>query len=141
MYVSDFGDDVCSALPDMPTVGDSGVMGSFGAIPPPDPTPFLKGHPRSPSADERGWKNTVIAYPGEVLRILVPFGRHRGGHHISILRRRAAPLLRRLRLALSHPRTRGERHDAGLRPDALTPTRAFARRIFGKKIRLGERPY
>jgi FtsP/CotA-like multicopper oxidase with cupredoxin domain len=61
-------------LPDAPTVGGSGVQGSFGIIPPPDPTPFLKSHARAPAANERGWKDTVIAYPGEVLRILVPFG-------------------------------------------------------------------
>jgi len=61
-------------LPDTPTVGGSGVDNSFGVIPPPDPTPYLKGRVQSPAADEGGWKDTVISYPGQVVRILVPFG-------------------------------------------------------------------
>jgi len=37
-------------------------------------TPFLKGNPSLPPPNERGWKDTVVAMPGEVTRILVPFG-------------------------------------------------------------------
>ena len=37
----------------------------------PDVTPFLKGKAKTPQANEAGWKDTVIAYPGEVLRIAV----------------------------------------------------------------------
>jgi FtsP/CotA-like multicopper oxidase with cupredoxin domain len=33
--------------------------------------PFLKGSPKAPNAYEMGWKDTVIAYPGEVTRIVV----------------------------------------------------------------------
>jgi FtsP/CotA-like multicopper oxidase with cupredoxin domain len=36
--------------------------------------PFLIGRPSPPPANERGWKDTVVAMPGEVTRILVPFG-------------------------------------------------------------------
>ncbi len=61
-------------LPDTPSIGGSGVQNSFGVIPPPDPTPFLKHHVLAPSADERGWTDTAMSFPGQVLRILVPFG-------------------------------------------------------------------
>jgi FtsP/CotA-like multicopper oxidase with cupredoxin domain len=37
----------------------------------PDIGPFLKGKPRPPAANEAGWKDTVIAFPKEVLRLLV----------------------------------------------------------------------
>ncbi|MGM9470452.1 multicopper oxidase family protein [Pseudarthrobacter sp. YS3] len=36
--------------------------------------PFLMGRPTPPPAHERGWKDTVVAMPGEVTRIRVPFG-------------------------------------------------------------------
>lgn len=36
--------------------------------------PFLIGRPTPPPANERGWKDTVVAMPGEVTRIIVPFG-------------------------------------------------------------------
>ena len=39
----------------------------------PDPAPFLLGAPRPPTRQESGWKDTVIAYPGEVTRIVVRF--------------------------------------------------------------------
>jgi FtsP/CotA-like multicopper oxidase with cupredoxin domain len=35
---------------------------------------YLLGKPTAPSANERGWKDTVVAPPGQVTRILVPFG-------------------------------------------------------------------
>jgi FtsP/CotA-like multicopper oxidase with cupredoxin domain len=44
---------------------------SFGGNPP--VAPFLKGAPVPPLAAESGWKDTVIAYPGEVTRIVVRF--------------------------------------------------------------------
>ncbi|MEP7193700.1 MAG: multicopper oxidase domain-containing protein, partial [Actinomycetota bacterium] len=37
-------------------------------------TPFLKGNPSLPPPNEQGWKDTIVALPGEVTRILVPFG-------------------------------------------------------------------
>lgn len=37
-------------------------------------TPFLKGKPSLPPPNEQGWKDTIVAMPGEVTRILVPFG-------------------------------------------------------------------
>lgn len=42
--------------------------------PPPDPTPYLKGSPKMPAANEAGWKDTAVANAFEVIRILVPFG-------------------------------------------------------------------
>jgi spore coat protein A, manganese oxidase len=43
--------------------------GKFGGNP--DVAPYLKGPARPPAANEVGWKDTVIAYPGEVTRIAV----------------------------------------------------------------------
>ncbi|MFF1880525.1 multicopper oxidase family protein [Pseudarthrobacter sp. NPDC058196] len=36
--------------------------------------PFLIGRPKGPADNEQGWKDTVVAFPGEVTRIRVPFG-------------------------------------------------------------------
>ncbi|MGX1162767.1 FtsP/CotA-like multicopper oxidase with cupredoxin domain [Arthrobacter sp. SLBN-100] len=36
--------------------------------------PFLARRPAGAPANERGWKDTVVAMPGEVTRIVVPFG-------------------------------------------------------------------
>jgi spore coat protein A, manganese oxidase len=36
--------------------------------------PFLAGRPKEAPANEQGWKDTVVAMPGEVTRIRVPFG-------------------------------------------------------------------
>src|SRR4051812_1155829 len=35
---------------------------------------YLLGKPTPPAANEQGWKDTVVAPPGQVTRILVPFG-------------------------------------------------------------------
>lgn len=37
-----------------------------------DPDTYLIGDPSKPTPSERGWKDTVIAYPGQVTRIIVP---------------------------------------------------------------------
>jgi spore coat protein A len=37
----------------------------------PDVTPFLQGPTRPPLPQENGWKDTVIAFPGQVTRLLV----------------------------------------------------------------------
>ena len=50
-----------------------------GSFPPPAVAAFLRGVPQVPPANERGWKDTVIAMPGEVTRIVVPFGANAGG--------------------------------------------------------------
>ena len=42
-------------------------------------TPFLIGGARTPSPREQGWKDTVVAMPGQVTRILVPFGANPAG--------------------------------------------------------------
>src|SRR5665647_3042360 len=49
------------------------VAGS-GTVPPLSVTPFLRGNPVAPAANELGWKDTAVAMPGEVTRILAPFG-------------------------------------------------------------------
>ena len=36
--------------------------------------PFLQGTPTTPVANESGWKDTIVAMPGYVTRIIVPFG-------------------------------------------------------------------
>jgi FtsP/CotA-like multicopper oxidase with cupredoxin domain len=40
----------------------------------PDPAPFVRGPAFPPAANERGWKDTVHVPPGQVTRLLVPFG-------------------------------------------------------------------
>jgi len=39
----------------------------------PDIVPFLQGPVRPPNANEAGWKDTVVMYPGQVTRIAVRF--------------------------------------------------------------------
>jgi FtsP/CotA-like multicopper oxidase with cupredoxin domain len=45
-----------------------------GPHPAPSPTPYLTGARQRPPRNERGWKDTVVAPPGMVTRIAVPFG-------------------------------------------------------------------
>ena len=54
--------------------GATGVQNTFGTTKPPDPTPYLKGRPAAPDANETGFKDTVKVYPGELVRIVAPFG-------------------------------------------------------------------
>jgi len=44
----------------------------------PDPTKFLQQTARPPDPSERGWKDTVKAFPGEVTRIAVRFTKQNG---------------------------------------------------------------
>jgi len=61
----------------IPGYGPSKLYGFYntGATPwlggNPDATPFLQGKATPPNANEAGWKDTVIMYPGEVTRIAV----------------------------------------------------------------------
>lgn len=41
---------------------------------PPTVDQFVKGAVKGPAANEAGWKDTILAMPGQVTRILVPFG-------------------------------------------------------------------
>lgn len=50
-----------------------------GSFPPAGVAAFLRGGPQAPPANERGWKDTVVAMPGEVTRIVVPFGANAAG--------------------------------------------------------------
>jgi FtsP/CotA-like multicopper oxidase with cupredoxin domain len=54
--------------------GTQPVTPNSGSHPAPAVDAFLRSGTRTPPANERGWKDTVIAMPGEVTRILVPFG-------------------------------------------------------------------
>jgi FtsP/CotA-like multicopper oxidase with cupredoxin domain len=45
-----------------------------GPYPPPSADDFVTGKPKSPELNEGGWKDTARANPGEILRIMVPFG-------------------------------------------------------------------
>jgi FtsP/CotA-like multicopper oxidase with cupredoxin domain len=56
-----------------PELSESGVAGS-GPWPAPSADAFTRGSLRRPDPNERGWKDTVRANPGEITRILVPFG-------------------------------------------------------------------
>ncbi|MHC6592708.1 multicopper oxidase family protein [Arthrobacter sp. C152] len=53
--------------------GETGLLvpGQGSTVP---ATPFLIGREKAAPANERGWKDTVVAMPGEVTRIRVPFG-------------------------------------------------------------------
>ena len=48
---------------------NTGIQRALGGNP--DIVPYLQGRPNPPVANEAGWKDTVIAYPGEVTRIAV----------------------------------------------------------------------
>lgn len=61
------------------TYGPQPLGPNTGPFPPPPIGPFLRGGTRSPAANEQGWKDTVRSMPGEVTRILVPFGADAGG--------------------------------------------------------------
>ena len=50
-----------------------------GPYPPATVTPFLRGQAKAAPANEQGWKDTVVAMPGEVTRIIVPFGADAAG--------------------------------------------------------------
>ncbi len=56
------------------TYGAQPVAANTGPFPPPSVTPFLKRKAVAPAANELGWKDTAVSTPGEVTRILVPFG-------------------------------------------------------------------
>jgi spore coat protein A, manganese oxidase len=49
-----------------------------GTLPYPSPDGFLTGEARAPWPAEKGWKDTIQAHPGEVTRIIVPFGARAG---------------------------------------------------------------
>jgi spore coat protein A len=61
------------------TYGDDPLQPGTGPYLPPSVTPYLTGAATPPPANERGWKDTVVAMPGEVTRILVPFGANAAG--------------------------------------------------------------
>lgn len=53
-------------------------MDSEGPYPVPSADKFAMGGARPPDANEMGWKDTVRANPGEITRIMVPFGANVG---------------------------------------------------------------
>lgn len=59
--------------------GPQPLAPNTGSFPPPPVAAFLRGAPKAPPANEQGWKDTVIAMPGEVTRIVVPFGANAAG--------------------------------------------------------------
>jgi FtsP/CotA-like multicopper oxidase with cupredoxin domain len=64
------GDYNCDGPPPGPGLVDPATCTLGGN---PDATPFLVGAARPPLPSEAGWKDTVIAYPGQVTRFLVRF--------------------------------------------------------------------
>jgi FtsP/CotA-like multicopper oxidase with cupredoxin domain len=60
-----------------PTLGPTSFgNGPWPALP---VAPFLQGGTTGPDPNERGWKDTFRAMPGEVTRIVVPFSGNVGG--------------------------------------------------------------
>ena len=58
------------------TPEDAGLPGTVGEGPRPAPSAdaFARGGAKAPKGHELGWMDTVIAYPGDITRIMVPFG-------------------------------------------------------------------
>ena len=56
-----------------PGLPDPSVSG-LGPWPAASANPYLIGAPQIPAPTEKGWKDTIVAPPGQVTRILVPFG-------------------------------------------------------------------
>ena len=56
-----------------PGLSNPEVAGT-GPWPAPSAAPYLDGAVTGPSANEAGWKDTIISLPGTVTRIIVPFG-------------------------------------------------------------------
>lgn len=65
--VDAFMDTNYEGLPDPEAAG-------AGPWPAPSADSFARGSMKDPDANERGWKDTVRANPGEITRLLVPFG-------------------------------------------------------------------
>jgi FtsP/CotA-like multicopper oxidase with cupredoxin domain len=63
--------------------GDHGLLPSTGPYPARSPAPYLNGAIQQPPANERGWKDTVVAPPGMVTRIAVPFGHGAVTTHVA----------------------------------------------------------
>ncbi|HYI32161.1 MAG TPA: multicopper oxidase domain-containing protein [Glaciibacter sp.] len=61
------------------TYGAQPLPPDTGPFPPPPVDPFLRGGAKLPAPNEQGWKDTVVAMPGEVTRIMVPFGANAAG--------------------------------------------------------------
>jgi FtsP/CotA-like multicopper oxidase with cupredoxin domain len=51
-----------------------GGMSQPAGYPPPDPNPFVIGPANPPPPNQAGWKDTALVNPGEILRVIVPFG-------------------------------------------------------------------
>jgi spore coat protein A len=58
----------------MAAVYPSPLAPGTGPYPPPSADRFTMGRPHSPAPNERGWKDTVVTMPGQITRLLVPFG-------------------------------------------------------------------
>ena len=65
--VDEYLEENYSELPDPEGAG-------IGPWPAPSADGFVVGPLRPPDANEKGWKDTVRANPGEITRITVPFG-------------------------------------------------------------------
>ena len=95
------------------TANTAGAIGGNIAF-----TPFLQGTPTPPPADEAGWKDTIKMLPFTITRIAirwapqnVPAGGVVAGQNLFPFDPTNAA---GLRLALPHPRPRGQRDDAAL---------------------------
>lgn len=61
---------MAASYPELPDPEAAGV----GPWPAPSADAFARGSLRGPEPNEKGWKDTVRANPGEITRLLVPFG-------------------------------------------------------------------
>jgi FtsP/CotA-like multicopper oxidase with cupredoxin domain len=61
-------------LANYPVDANGWIIPGQGPYPAPSPTPYLAGPVQQPGLNELGWKDTVVAPPGMVTRVMVPFG-------------------------------------------------------------------
>lgn len=75
-------------------------------------TVALTGRPRSPEPGERGWKDTVVAYPGEVTRVRMRFDQ--AGQfvwHCHVVEHEDNEMMRPYRIGPEQPGQPSELHD------------------------------
>jgi spore coat protein A len=83
---------------DRQTVNINAYMKALGTAPGIDPAPFLTGKPMPAGPDEAGWKETVRANPGEVVRIAINWKDYAGNYvyHCHILEHEEHDMMRAL---------------------------------------------
>ena len=75
--------DTAAYLANYPTDTNGWIIPGLGPHPAPSPTAYVTGPAAAPAANELGWKDTVVAPPGRVTRLMVPFGSSGDGKPIA----------------------------------------------------------